>query len=309
LETLLLALTTPFMVVLIVFELIYSHFSKKQLYTKGDTFINLLCTSWNFINDLLFRVITLFVLTWASSFSVFHFNEKGIIYWLLLFLAEDFAYYVLHFADHHIRFFWATHITHHSSEKFNFTVAIRSSVFQPFYRFVFYLPLAFLGFEALDIVFMYAACQVYGFWVHTEIIGKLPPWFEFVFVTPSHHRVHHGANPIYLDKNMGMALIIWDRIFGTFQEELKEEPVKYGLTTNVRSYHPLKVVFFEWNNIINDLKQIQNRRHFLKYIFGPPGWSHDGSRKTSKELKIEWMKNNNNEIEINKSKRVEVIDL
>lgn len=273
------------MVILIVFELVYSHYAKKQLYTAGDTIINLICTSWNFLNDLLFRVVTLFVLTWASTYSVYHVTEKGMIYWVLLFLAEDIAYYVLHCADHYIRFFWATHVTHHSSEKFNLTVAIRSSVFQPYYRFIFYLPLAFVGFEALDIVFMYAACQVYGFWVHTETIGKLPAWFEYLFVTPSHHRVHHGSNAIYLDKNMGMVLIIWDRMFGTFQEELKEEPVKFGLTTNVGSHHPLKVVFFEWKNIREDLKDPQKRKFSFQYLFGPPGWSHDGSRMTSSQLR------------------------
>jgi len=287
LETILLALSTPLMVILIVFELLYSHYAKKELYAIGDTIVNLICTSWNFLNDLLFRVVTLFVLTWASTYSFIHFETKGVVYWVLLFLAEDIAYYVLHCADHYIRFFWATHITHHSSEKFNLTVAIRSSVFQPFYRFIFYLPLAFFGFEALDIVFMYAACQVYGFWVHTETIGKLPAWFEYIFVTPSHHRVHHGSNAIYLDKNMGMALIIWDRIFGTFQEELKEEPVKFGLTTNVDSYNPIKVVFFEWNQIICDLKDAEKRKYAFKYIFGPPGWSHNGSRKTSTELRAE----------------------
>jgi sterol desaturase/sphingolipid hydroxylase (fatty acid hydroxylase superfamily) len=291
LETILLALSTPLMVILIVFELLYSHFAKKDLYATGDTVVNLICTSWNFLNDLIFRVVTLFVLTWAGAFSIVHFAEKGIIYWVLLFLAEDIAYYVLHCADHYIRVFWATHVTHHSSEKFNLTVAIRSSVFQPYYRFIFYLPLAFLGFEALDIVFMYAACQVYGFWVHTETIGKLPAWFEYIFVTPSHHRVHHGSNTIYLDKNMGMALIIWDRLFGTFQEELNDEPVKFGLTTNVGSYHPLKVVFFEWKHIISDLRDAEKRKYAFKYLFGPPGWSHDGSRKTSSELRAE-LKNN-----------------
>jgi hypothetical protein len=123
--------------------------------------------------------------------------------------------------------------------------------------------------------------------VHTETIGKMPAWFEYIFVTPSHHRVHHGSNTIYLDKNMGMALIIWDRLFGTFQEELEEEPVKFGLTSNVKSYNPIKVVFFEWKQIVADLKDAEKRKYAFKYLFGPPGWSHDGSRKTSTELRAE----------------------
>jgi len=147
--------------------------------------------------------------------------------------------------------------------------------------------LALFGFKALDIVFMYAACQVYGFWVHTELVGKLHPAIEFFLVTPSHHRVHHGSNARYLDTNMGMVLIIWDRMFGTFQQELPEEPVKYGLTTNIASENPLRIVFDEWMNIFKDLKQAPGISTRLQYVFGPPGWSHDGSRKTSKQLKSE----------------------
>lgn len=228
------------------------------------------------------------ILFWFASLSPVHFEEKSWLYWLTLFFLQDFAYYVLHFTDHYCRFFWASHSTHHSSEKFNFTVAIRSSVFQPFYRFIFYIPIALIGFDALDIVFMYAACQVYGFWVHTEIVGKLPAWFEFLLVTPSHHRVHHASNPVYLDKNMGMVLIIWDRMFGTFQEELEEEKPVFGLTKNVASYNPIKVAFFEWTAIAKDIKQAPTWKDRLGYVFGPPGWSHDGSRKTSKQMKLEW---------------------
>lgn len=275
------------MVVLILGEMIYSHFRHKHLYTTGDTFINLLCTSWNFLNDLIFMGVTLAVLTWVNTFSFFSFDHKGVVYWTLLFFAEDLAYYTLHCADHYIRLFWATHSTHHSSEKYNFTVAIRSSVFQPFYRFLFFAPVALLGFDAGDIFFMYAATQVYGFWVHTELVGKLHPAFEFIFVTPSHHRVHHASNPKYLDTNMGMVLIIWDRIFGTFQEEDEKEPVVFGLTTNVKSYNPFKVVFFEWQHIVADIRKAPSFKAVLGYIFGPPGWSHDGSRKTSKQMKSE----------------------
>jgi sterol desaturase/sphingolipid hydroxylase (fatty acid hydroxylase superfamily) len=247
----------------------------------------LVCTSWNFLNDLLFRGVTLFVLIWVNSFEVFEFTNKGVLYWLLLFLAEDFSYYVLHCADHHVRIFWAAHSTHHSSEKFNLTVAIRSSVFQPFYRFLFFMPIAFIGFDALDIVFMYAATQVYGFWVHTEIVGKLHPVFEYIFVTPSHHRVHHASNVKYLDSNMGMVLIIWDRIFGTFVEEDENEPVRYGLTQNVESYHPFKVVFFEWYQLLKDIKKAPGFLIKLNYLIKPPGWSHDGSKKTSSQLRNE----------------------
>jgi sterol desaturase/sphingolipid hydroxylase (fatty acid hydroxylase superfamily) len=142
-----------------------------------------------------------------------------------------------------------------------------------------------MGFEAFDIVFMYAATQVYGFWVHTETVGKLPNWFEFIFVTPSHHRVHHASNVEYLDSNMGMVLIIWDRIFGTFRPELDNVKVRYGLTKNLDSFHPIKVVFHEWKAISSDIKKSDKLKDKLMYIFGPPGWSHDGSSSTSKQLR------------------------
>lgn len=284
-EEILLLISTPFMVVLVLAEMIYSHYHHKELYTGKDTAINLMCTTLNFLNDLLFRVVTLSVLTWFNGFSLFSFESKSWIYWVLLFFAQDFAYYVLHYVDHYVRFFWASHVTHHSSEKFNFTVAIRSSVFQPYYRFLYFIPLAFMGFEAFDIVFMYAATQVYGFWVHTETVGKLPTWFEFIFVTPSHHRVHHASNVEYLDSNMGMVLIIWDRIFGTFRPELDHVEVRYGLTKNLESLHPVHVVFHEWKSIAKDVKRSNSLKDKLMYIFGPPGWSHDGSSSTSRQLR------------------------
>ena len=284
-EEILLLFTTPFMAVLILAEMFYSHYHHKELYTGKDTAINLMCTSLNFLNDLLFRVVTLSVLSWFNTFSLIQVADKTWVYWTLLFFAQDFAYYVLHYVDHYVRFFWASHVTHHSSEKFNFTVAIRSSVFQPYYRFLYFIPLALLGFEAFDIVFMYAATQVYGFWVHTETVSKLPRWFEYIFVTPSHHRVHHASNVEYLDSNMGMVLIIWDRIFGTFRPELDGIEVKYGLTKNLGSYHPIKVVFHEWNSIRSDIKKTPRLKDKIMYIFGPPGWSHDGSSLTSKQIR------------------------
>jgi sterol desaturase/sphingolipid hydroxylase (fatty acid hydroxylase superfamily) len=205
-----------------------------------------------------------------------------------LLLAEDFLYYWLHRFDHEIRFFWATHVTHHSSQKMNFTVGFRSSVFQPLYRFLYFLPLPLLGFKPLDILFIYSATQIWGIFVHTEFIYKMG-WLEFFMVTPSHHRVHHGSNPKYLDKNMGMFLIVWDKLFGTFQEELPAEsyqPIQYGLTKNIEKANALTIIFHEWIQIFKDVSQpnispIQR----LKYLFGKPGYSHDSSRMTSEEMR------------------------
>jgi sterol desaturase/sphingolipid hydroxylase (fatty acid hydroxylase superfamily) len=214
----------------------------------------------------------------------------------MLVLAEDFLYYWLHRFDHEIRLFWAIHVTHHSSEQMNFSVGFRSSVFQPLYRFIYFIPLALMGFTPIDIMFVFSATQIWGIFVHTELIHKMG-WLEYIMVTPSHHRVHHASNSKYLDKNMGMFLIIWDKIFGTFQAELPAEqyqPLKYGLTKPLESETPTKVIFHEWNDIRNDLQRTDiGWREKMGYLFGPPGWSHDGSRQTSEELR---------EIESNTSK-------
>ena len=136
---------------------------------------------------------------------------------------------------------------------------------------------------------MYAVNQFYQFFLHTETITKLPKWYEAIFVTPSHHRVHHASDIKYLDKNMGQVLIIWDKLFGTYQVE--EEAPKYGLTSDIKTYHPLKVIFNEWLKLFKDLGKTKSLKLKFKYLFMPPGWSHDGSSKTSAELRKEYIKN------------------
>ena len=212
---------------------------RHKIYTWKGIFTNFYLMILNGGLDLLLRGATLFVLDyfythhWLSMTNAFS-------YWFLLLLAEDFVYYWLHRWDHEIRLFWAVHVTHHSSEQMNFTVGFRSSVFQPLYRFIYFIPLALAGFRPLDILFVYSATQIWGIFVHTELIGKMG-WLEYILVTPSHHRVHHASNPKYLDKNMGMFLIIWDQLFGTFQPELSEaeyQPRKYGLSTALTKNTP-----------------------------------------------------------------------
>lgn len=259
----------------------------RKTYTWKDTLTNVYLMLLNGGIDLLFRATTLLILGafyqhhWLSVTNVFS-------YWLLLLLGEDFLYYWLHRWDHEVRFFWAVHVTHHSSEHFNFTVGFRSSVFQPLYRFVYFIPLAFLGFRPLDILFMYSATQIWGIFVHTELIDKMG-WLEYILVTPSHHRVHHASNSKYLDRNMGMFLIIWDQLFGTFQAELPEnryEAVRFGLTKPLENTGPVNIVFHEWQAIGKDLARRDiGWKEKWQYVFGPPGWSHDGSRLTSDQLR------------------------
>ncbi|MCH5597073.1 sterol desaturase family protein [Niabella ginsengisoli] len=288
-ESFLLLLTTPLYIIVIGLELILSHLRKQNTYTLKDTVQNVYLMLLNGGIDLLFRSV------YIGIILLFFYNHRIVepfsnpwVYWLVLLIFEDFMYYWLHRVDHECRLFWATHFTHHSSSKFNLTVGFRSSVMEPLYRFVYFIPLAWLGFHPLDIAFVYSATQIWGILIHTEKVGKLG-FLEYLFVTPSHHRVHHGSNPKYLDKNMGMFLIVWDKLFGTFQKELPPEeyqPIRYGLTSPIEKENAFNIVFHEWINIFKDLK---NKRFTFKqklgYLFGPPGWSHNGSRLTSTQMR------------------------
>lgn len=284
-EALLIEITTPIYAIVIGAEILFSYIHSRHYYTVKGTLSNVYLSALNFTLDVLVRGLCLLVLTY---FYRFHFTEikNPVLYWTVLLLAQDFMFYWLHRVDHYCRLFWAVHVTHHSSEEFNLTVGFRSSVFQPLYRFIYFIPLSFLGFKGIDIMFIYAATQIYGILIHTKTVKKLG-FLEWFLSTPSHHRVHHGSNVQYLDKNMGMVLIIWDRMFGTFQAEDENDAVVYGLTENIKTYHPLKMVFHEWVNIGKDLKKKAPLKARIMYIFGPPGWSHDGSKKTSRQLREE----------------------
>ena len=281
-------LSIPFYTILIGTEIILSNWQQRKFYSLKDTFQNVYLTLINAGLDALLRwAFYVSVLTWAWNRHFLQ-VENVYLYWFALFILEDFSFYIEHRVDHYCRIFWAVHVTHHSSEEFNLSTGFRSSVLQPVYRFIYFVPLAFLGFHPLDIVFMYSITQTYGILVHTKYINKMPRWFEWIFVSPSHHRVHHASNTIYLDKNMGMCLIIWDKLFGTFQEEVKEVPVKYGLTKPLdNAWHPAKIIFHEWQSIGKDMRKKISFRTRLKYLFMPPGWSHDGSSKTAKQMRKE----------------------
>ncbi len=283
-EALLVMISTPIYAIVIGLEIFFSRYHGHAGYSKKGTVENIYLMFLNMGLDILMRGFCLFLLSSFFIYRIFEITNSW-IYWSLLLICQDFMFYLLHYVDHYCRLFWAVHVTHHSSQEFNLTVGFRSSVFQPLYRFMYFIPLSLFGFEGKDIMFIYSATQIYGILIHTKYIGRLGV-LEWVLSTPSHHRVHHGSNPAYLDKNMGMVFIIWDRIFGTFVSE--EEPVIYGLTTNLTSRHPGKVVFHEWQEIVKDLKKSRSWLIRFKYIFGPPGWSHDGSKNTSRQMRVEY---------------------
>ncbi|MDE3182825.1 MAG: sterol desaturase family protein [Bacteroidota bacterium] len=287
-EQLLILITTPIYIVVIAAEIILSNLHLKKYYTLKGTLLNVYLCVLNGGIDLLFRAVYLVILITVYQFHFISFSFNPFLYWFLLFIAEDIAFYFEHRVDHFCRIFWAIHVTHHSSEEFNLTTGFRSSVLQPLYRFIYFIPLVLLGFKPLDIVFMYSLTQIYGILVHTQYISKMPSWFEAVFVSPAHHRVHHASNVRYLDKNLGMVLIIWDKIFGTFQKEVKEDPVRYGLTKPLsHPYHLTNIIFHEWKDISRDMRKKIPFWLKIKYLIMPPGWSHDDSTKTAKQLRRE----------------------
>jgi sterol desaturase/sphingolipid hydroxylase (fatty acid hydroxylase superfamily) len=217
----------------------------------------------------------------GASLKIVFFTTSMMIYnavpwaiprsWLgfvLGFIAVDFFRYWAHRISHEQRFWWATHVTHHSSEKMNFGISLRTSWVAPI-KFLFFLPVPFLGFDPFTFFICHQLAVLYQFWVHTELIKKLPAPIEYIFVTPSHHRVHHGSNPKYIDKNYGSTFIFWDRMFGTFQRE--EERPRYGLTTPVKSYNPIYLVFHEYVDIGRDLLHAHSFREVWDILFKPPG--------------------------------------
>lgn len=289
-EFYLILITTPIYAIVIGAEILFSYLHHKNYYSVKGTLANIYLTSLNLGLDILVRGICLIILNYFFQFKFVEISNQY-AYWGVLLIVQDFMYYWLHRVDHYCRMFWAVHVTHHSSEEFNLTVGFRSSVFQPLYRFIYFIPLALLGFKGIDIMFIYSATQIYGILIHTKTINKLG-FLEHFMSTPSHHRVHHASNVKYLDKNMGMVFIIWDKLFGTFVAEDEKETVVFGLTENIKTHHPLKMVFHEWINIAKDLKKPSNLKAKFMYVFGPPGWSHDGSKKTSRQLRNELLNKN-----------------
>ena len=191
--------------------------------------------------------------------------------WLGLFLGVDFGYFLFHWASHRVRFLWAIHEAHHSSSRMNFSVALRQPPLEPLVDWIFFIGLAWVGFPAKAILTTYAFNLFYQFFIHTELIRRLPGWIEWVFNTPAHHRVHHGTNPAYIDRNFGGTLIIWDRLFGTFTPEI--EPVRYGVIHPVTSTNPFFVAFHLWGDIWHDVATSRSWSERLAHLLAPPDWS------------------------------------
>jgi sterol desaturase/sphingolipid hydroxylase (fatty acid hydroxylase superfamily) len=213
----------------------------------------------------------------------------GTAWWIvvLCFVLDDLRYYWVHRFGHRIRWVWASHVNHHSSQHYNLTTALRQTWTGTFtFMMLVRAPLILLGFHPAMVLFCGGLNLIYQFWIHTEAIGRMPRCFEAVMNTPSHHRVHHGRNARYLDANYAGVFIIWDKIFGTFVPELDAEKPIYGLVKNLGTFNPIRVAFHEWIGIFRDMCGPDlTLRQRLMYAVAPPGWSHDGSRDTSENIK------------------------
>lgn len=275
----------PFFSILVFLEMYICYKMQSKKYIKWDTFGSLSMGIGNILIGILSKGLIFFVYSLIYEYRLFDL-ELSITIFLALFLLDDFCYYWFHRISHESRFFWASHSIHHSSQKYNLSTALRQTWTGDLSgSFLFWGGIPLLGFKPEWVMLMKAISLMYQFWIHTELIKKLPRWFEFFFNTPSHHRVHHAVQEKYLDRNHAGILIIWDRMFGTFITE-DEQPI-YGLVKNIKTNNPIRIAFHEWALILKDLKMNVTLIEKLKYIFYPPGWSHDGSRITSNQLREE----------------------
>ena len=272
----LLLYATPLFLLTMLGEIYLSQRNSLGLYHRRDTITSLSLGVVSLMFEVAFKLAALMIFTYLHEISPL----KDVIerqWWaiLLLFFLDDFSYYWFHRMNHQVRLFWAGHVNHHSSVYLNYATAIRQGVGERAHKYLFWFWLALLGFDGALILTMMAANLIFQFFVHTELVRKLPRSIELIFNTPSHHRAHHASNIRYLDTNHAGVLIIWDRIFGTFSEETDEDQPVYGLTKNLETDQFSEVLLHEYRAIWKDVKRAEKISDKLKYIFYAPGWSHD----------------------------------
>ena len=261
----------PFFVLLLVLE--YLSFRQVRAEAEGligyearDTRTSLTMGLGNVVINVGWKFVVLAAYVGIYELTPLRLSPDDWWVWVLLFFADDFSYYWFHRISHESRAFWASHVVHHSSEHYNLSTALRQT-WVPMTYFPFWLWMPAVGFEPWMVLLAQAWSLIYQFWIHTERIHKLPRWFEAIFNTPSHHRVHHGVNEQYLDRNYGGILIIWDRAFGTYEPE--GERVRYGLTT----HHPVRVAFHEYIALAHDLKAARGLRTKTQVLLRGPSWT------------------------------------
>lgn len=283
------ALATPAFAALVIAEMVFVRFTGRGRFEVKDTAASLMMGLGSVIIGALFAFLFVGFARLIMPFALFHI---GWSWWavVLCFVADDLRYYWWHRASHRVRWLWADHVNHHSSQHYNLSTALR----QPWGGvlalpgLLFLAPLVLLGFPLEMIAFVHGINLVYQFWIHTESIGRFPKPIEAVMNTPSHHRVHHATNARYLDANYAGVFIVWDRMFGTFVAETSEDPPRYGIIGQIASFNPLRIALHGWVSLASDLIGAKSPREAALYLFAPPGWSPDGSRETSDSIKARW---------------------
>jgi len=265
----LIELAIPAFIVLMVAEAVFDALMRRDLYETKDTAASLTMGMGNVLVGLISKGVVFALFTWVHRFAIFHIGYQWWA-WVLAFFADDVSYYWFHRTSHECRFFWASHVVHHSSQRYNLSTALRQTWTGGFTGFVFWLWMPLIGFQPIMIFTMQAISLLYQFWIHTEVVKHMGA-LELVMNTPSHHRVHHATNPQYIDRNHAGTLIIWDRLFGSFEPE--RETCVYGLTANINTFNPLRIAFHEWVDMWRDLRTSRGWRQRLTAVFGNPGAS------------------------------------
>ena len=281
-------LAIPAFILLVLVEMVVARLRDRRRYCPKDTLTSLGLGFGSSIAGLLSGGLIFGLAVWVHQFRLV---EVGFAWWafILCFVLDDLAYYVFHRSAHRVRWFWASHVIHHSSQHYNLSTALRQT-WTGFFSlsFLFRLPLFLIGFPPAMVFFCAGLNLIYQFWIHTEVIGRMPRWFEAVMNTPSHHRVHHAVNPRYLDRNYAGVFIVWDRMFGTFEPERDEDRPRYGIVRQLGSFNLLWAAFHEWIGIARDLWSAPGLSNKMGYLLREPGWSHDGSRETSDIIRERW---------------------
>ncbi|MFZ1136695.1 MAG: sterol desaturase family protein [Candidatus Korobacteraceae bacterium] len=263
----LIQLAIPAFILLMVAEAVFDALMRRDLYEPKDTAASLTMGMGNVLVGLVSKGMVFLIFSGLHRFAIFSIGYQWWA-WVLAFFADDFSYYWFHRTSHECRFFWASHVVHHSSQRYNLSTALRQTWTGGFFGFVFWLWMPLVGFQPIMIFTMQAISLLYQFWIHTEVVKHMGP-LELVMNTPSHHRVHHATNPQYIDRNHAGTLIIWDRIFGSFEPE--QESCVYGLTANINTYNPVRIAFHEWIDIGRDLQAARTWRERRIAVFGNPG--------------------------------------
>ncbi len=278
----------PAFILLVLAEMMVAWRRNRDRYEPRDTLTSLSLGFGSTVAGVITGGMVYALMAWLYQFRLFTIGWAW--YWFLAcFVLDDLAYYAFHRSAHRVRWFWASHVIHHSSQHYNLSTALRQTwtgVISA--TFLFRWPLVLLGFHPAMIVFVGGINLIYQFWIHTEVIDRMPRWFEAIMNTPSHHRVHHAINPRYLDSNYAGVFIIWDRLFGSFVAERTDDPPVYGIVKQLGSFNLLWAATHEWVGIVRDLWAAPGWRAKLGYALRPPGWSHDGSRDTSETIKMRW---------------------